>query len=168
MISFFHILKIWPAAVTPSFTYLGKNGENGTIFKSNDVLDIETQIFAFGLILGWKIQKWCHCFLHLFKIGPPAVMSYFLMCVKTGVYPRPRTTRETDVKLQNHGKKCEDGLRFLQPFPQKLMKSFHFFCKSEVILSTIIFNYQRLKMWHLRGVKSLVPWLTPKFPNAVF
>ena len=61
-------------------------------------------------------------------------------------YIWPRTTRETDVKLQNHGKKCEDGLRFLQPFPQKLMMSFHFFCKSAVILSTIVPNYQLLKM----------------------
>ena len=60
-------------------------------------------------------------------------------------------------------KNVKIDLLFLSPFPQKLMKSFHFFCKSQIIIFTIVFNYQILKMSPQQGVKSPIPGMTPKF-----
>ena len=38
------------------------------------------------------------------------------------------------------------GLLFLSPFPQKLMKSFNFFCKSQTISLANVIKYQILKI----------------------
>ena len=53
-------------------TYFLYGGQN-TI--SDDLLEVETQKYAFRLILGWGIQKWNPSF-DILKILPPAVTSH--------------------------------------------------------------------------------------------
>ena len=42
---------------------------------SDDLLDLETQKYAFRLILEWEFQKWSQ-FYEILKIRPPAVTSH--------------------------------------------------------------------------------------------
>ena len=79
-----------------------------------------------------------------------------------------RTTRNTDGKLQNHGKKCEDRFTIFLTISTKMDEIVYFFFKSRIILLVIITKSWKFQTWLFRGVKPLFSRLPLKIPKSYF